>query len=613
MAKLKNSVNILFAAGRDSNTLFFSELLKKSTLSSVLEISSTETHILQQLKNSTTTLLVISDQFRKGNPGHFLNKIKNLYPSLPIIFVLPKKNKIVTGDKKLADDILIEEELTPRLLKKSISYITDTAKNKVELEEALERNELLTKATNNIVWDWNVNKRFAYWMGNGLKEILGYPESKMFINTDFWERNLHPEDKDRVVNTLDNIFKTARVNKWEDEYRFKHKNGSYVYIYDRGFIIYKNAQPVRMIGTMEDITEKKLNEASRQTSEADYKNLFDKNPLATFIWNTKNFKILEANETALEEYGYSKNEFLSLKVFDLRPTEQIERFKKIALKAIAGNILTHDYTMIHKNKNGDQILMQVYSYKINYKGQPAMLALAKNITERVSLFKNLEKEKSLKRKQIAEAVVVAQEKERSEIGKELHDNVNQLLSASRLYIEAAKNERKDADVLLTQASEYVMTAIEEIRILSKVLNTPLINEIGLLETVENMVEDLMVVNKIKIEVEKKSFSEACLQENFKLTLFRIIQEQVTNILKHSKATKASISLYRSKTQIYLHIKDNGIGFDTTKKGNGIGLANINSRAALYKGKINISSAKSKGTLLEIQFPVEDCLDENSHD
>jgi PAS domain S-box-containing protein len=405
MAKLKNSVNILFAAGRDSNTLFFSELLKKSTLSSVLEISSTETHILQQLKNSTTTLLVISDQFRKGNPGHFLNKIKNLYPSLPIIFVLPKKNKIVTGDKKLADDILIEEELTPRLLKKSISYITDTAKNKVELEEALERNELLTKATNNIVWDWNVNKRFAYWMGNGLKEILGYPESKMFINTDFWERNLHPEDKDRVVNTLDNIFKTARVNKWEDEYRFKHKNGSYVYIYDRGFIIYKNAQPVRMIGTMEDITEKKLNEASRQTSEADYKNLFDKNPLATFIWNTKNFKILEANETALEEYGYSKNEFLSLKVFDLRPTEQIERFKKIALKAIAGNILTHDYTMIHKNKNGDQILMQVYSYKINYKGQPAMLALAKNITERVSLFKNLEKEKSLKRKLIAEAVV----------------------------------------------------------------------------------------------------------------------------------------------------------------------------------------------------------------
>jgi PAS domain S-box-containing protein len=463
------------------------------------------------------------------------------------------------------------------------------------------------------VWDWNVNKRFAYWMGNGLKEILGYPESKMFINTDFWERNLHPEDKDRVVNTLDNIFKTARVNKWEEEYRFKHKNGSYVYIYDRGFIIYKNAQPVRMIGTMEDITEKKLNEASRQTSEADYKNLFDKNPLATFIWNTKNFKILEANETALEEYGYSKNEFLSLKVFDLRPTEQIERFKKIALKAIAGNILTHDYTMIHKNKNGDQILMQVYSYKINYKGQPAMLALAKNITERVSLFKNLEKEKSLKRKQIAEAVVVAQEKERSEIGKELHDNVNQLLSASRLYIEAAKNERKDADVLLTQASEYVMTAIEEIRILSKVLNTPLINEIGLLETVENMVEDLMVVNKIKIEVEKKSFSEACLQENFKLTLFRIIQEQVTNILKHSKATKASISLYRSKTQIYLNIKDNGIGFDTTKKGNGIGLANINSRAALYKGKINISSAKSKGTLLEIQFPVEDCLDENSHD
>ncbi|MEO7043910.1 MAG: PAS domain S-box protein [Ferruginibacter sp.] len=613
MSKINPSPNILFAVGSKNNNLFFSELLRKSKLASELETVSTETHILQQLKSYTTGLLVISPDFKKGMPGPFLLRIKKLYPSLPVILLVSKKNKIIAADKKIADDVLNEEELTPALLKKSISYVIDTLKNKLELEEAIERNELLTKATNNIVWDWNVNKRFAYWMGNGLKEILGYPKSKMLIDTDFWEKNLHPEDKDRVVNTLDNIFKKARVNNWEDEYRFKHKNGSYVYIYDRGFIIYKNARPVRMIGTMEDITEKKLNEASKKATEANYKNLFDKNPLATFIWSTKNFKILEANETALEEYGYSKNEFLNLEVFDLRPAEEVERFKKIALKAIAEKIRTHDYVMIHKNKKGEQMLMQVSSYKINYKGEPAIIALAKNITEKVSLFKKLENEKSLKGKQIAEAVVIAQEKERSEIGKELHDNVNQLLSASRLYIEAAKNERKDVKVLLTQASEYVMTAIEEIRILSKALNTPLINEIGLLETVENMADDLMIVNKIKIVVEKTSFYEACLHENFKLTLFRIIQEQVTNILKHSKATKATITFGRGNMHVCLKIEDNGIGFDTTKKGKGIGLSNIKSRAALYKGEIDIFSNEQQGTLLNLRFPIEYCVDENSTD
>ncbi|MEO5944610.1 MAG: PAS domain S-box protein [Ferruginibacter sp.] len=613
MSKIYPFLNILFAVGSKNNNLFFSELLMKSKLAAELETFSTETHILQQLKSHTTGLLVISPDFKKGMPGPFLLRIKELYPSLPVILLVCKKNKIIAADKKLADDILNEEELTPALLKKSISYVIDTLKNKLELEEAIERNELLTKATNNIVWDWNVNKRFAYWMGNGLREILGYSKSKMIIDTDFWEKNLHPEDKDRVVNTLDNIFKKARVNNWEDEYRFKHKNGNYVYIYDRGFIIYKNAKPVRMIGTMEDITEKKLNEASKKVMEANYKNLFDKNPLATFIWSTKNFKILEVNETALEEYGYSKNEFLNLEVFDLRPAEEVERFKKIALKAIAEKIRTHDYVMIHKNKKGEQMLMQVSSYKINYKGEHAIIALAKNITEKVSLFKKLENERSLKGKQIAEAVVIAQEKERSEIGKELHDNVNQLLSASRLYIEAAKNERKDVNALLTQASEYVMTAIEEIRILSKVLNTPLINEIGLLETVENMADDLMIVNRIKIVVEKTSFYEACLHENFKLTLFRIIQEQVTNILKHSKATKATITFGRGNMHVCLKIEDNGIGFDTTKKGKGIGLNNIKSRAALYKGEIDIFSHEQQGTLLNLRFPIEYCVDENSTD
>ncbi|MBS1757727.1 MAG: PAS domain-containing protein [Bacteroidetes bacterium] len=596
-------INILMAAGSKPDSIAVSNFIKKSKLPVSINIAISALQVKQSLKKNSPDLLIISPYFKMAVSGAFITQLKKSHPLLPIIAIESKKNKIPAAVKKIADDVLEEEGLTPTILKKNITHILQSQKTNLELKEALERNELLTKATNNIVWDWDINKRFAYWMGNGLKEILGYDKIQMYISTDFWDNNLHPEDKERVMSRLLHIFKEAKASKWEEEYRFKNKKGGYVYIYDRGYIIYKDGRPVRMIGSMENITEKKL-------SEANYKNLFDKNPVATFIWSIKKFKILDVNEAALNEYGYTKKEFLDLNIFDLRPKAEIEKFKDEALKDINKGYVYNENTWVHKNKKAENMLMQISSYKINYKGEPARMALAKNITEEINLFKKLEKEKNLKNKHIAEAVIIAQEKERTEIGKELHDNVNQLLSASKLYIEAAKNDQQESHTLLSQASEYIMSAIEEIRMLSKALNTPILNEVGLIETTENLAEDLMKVNKIKIEISSNLFYETGLQENFKLALFRIIQEQVTNILKHAKATKAKLTFIRNKTLISLEIRDNGVGFEKNKKGKGIGLANMKSRAEIYKGEMNITSSRQKGTVLSLEFPLEYCLDEN---
>jgi len=101
----------------------------------------------------------------------------------------------------------------------------------------------------------------------------------------------------------------------------------------------------------------------------------------------------------------------------------------------------------------------------------------------------------------------------------------------------------------------------------------------------------------------KRFSEENLNENFKTTIYRIIQEQLTNILKHAKAENTFIKLSASEKGISVEIKDDGVGFDIKTKRMGVGLRHIQSRVSMYEGNLNIKSKPDKGTSLKIKFPT----------
>jgi PAS domain S-box-containing protein len=230
-----------------------------------------------------------------------------------------------------------------------------------------------------------------------------------------------------------------------------------------------------------------------------------------------------------------------------------------------------------------------------------------DLSQQQELEEKLETEIKLKEKQIAEAAKEAKETERSDLGKELHDNINQLLTASKLYLEMAKQGGDNSQIFLKRSSLYTHAAIEEIRNLTKGLTTDIIKNLGLCEAIENITRDMMEVSHIKISCSLKSFKENSVREKFKLNIFRIIQEQLNNILKHSKATEASINLLQNKKFIELTISDNGVGFDTSKKRNGIGLENIKSRAMTYKGTASFVSQLQEGCVLTVTFPAIDLI------
>jgi PAS domain S-box-containing protein len=218
--------------------------------------------------------------------------------------------------------------------------------------------------------------------------------------------------------------------------------------------------------------------------------------------------------------------------------------------------------------------------------------------------RNLAREQLKNQKEIVAAVLVAQERERGNIGKELHDNLNQILGAAKLYIELAKTDEEDRDMLLQKSSDYIVKVIAEIRDISKNLAAPRLNIMGLTESIRILVEDVMRINPVQIQFQERGIDLAELSEALQLDIFRIVQEQLNNILKHANASQAQIHLAKTDNVVELVISDNGKGCDITADNKGVGIMNIMSRADLYQGTVSILSQPGEGYVLKVGFPIE---------
>lgn len=205
------------------------------------------------------------------------------------------------------------------------------------------------------------------------------------------------------------------------------------------------------------------------------------------------------------------------------------------------------------------------------------------------------------RNELAQEVFNAQEAERKKLGEELHDNINQLLGVVKLYIEHAQVNPAAKDEMLKKSSEYLMQVINEIRSLSKSLVSPTLKDLGLIASIYELIETIQDTKMINIEVDTKEFEENKLPEVKKLMVYRILQEQLNNIVKHSRAEHVVIELKHISPNVYLRIEDDGMGFDIKNVRSGLGLKNIRHRLELFKGKMNVQSSPGHGCKMEAFF------------
>jgi two-component system, NarL family, sensor histidine kinase UhpB len=271
----------------------------------------------------------------------------------------------------------------------------------------------------------------------------------------------------------------------------------------------------------------------------------------------------------------------------------------------------HNFSISYRIGQKDGLIRHIYSeckIEFNTKGMPTGLyGITHDVTERVLLENKLVSERLTRQKEITNAVLTAQENERAMIGKELHDNLNQILAVAKLYIQMARTYEKDREMYLGKSCGFIEDVIGEIRKISKTLVIPGTHIIGLFDNIKNLVQDLTMIHPIIIEFHKEGINIEDIDEKLQLTIFRIVQEQVNNILKHANAANASINLSRKDDDVVLLITDNGEGNDMLKEMNGVGIINIKSRADLYDGKVTIITKPGKGYELKVVLPLYELI------
>lgn len=335
-----------------------------------------------------------------------------------------------------------------------------------ELQIVNELYRFVAEVTNDCLWEWDFQTKELFWIDGGHRRIFGYPIENALIPQRFWESLVHPDDRERILTKLNAII-NGSGDKWADEYRFKKLNSEYVWVHDRGHIIYEKGKPSRMIGATHDITPRKAAESQLRTSE---------------------------------------------------------------------------------NK--------------------------------------LVQERLMRQKEMNVAILTAQENERAETGKELHDNLNQILGATKLYIELAKTDEAHREICLEKSSAYLVNVMEEIRRISKSLSAPIM-VLELVDSINVLMDDMVLVNPLKFDFREEGINEERLDEKLQLTIFRIVQEQMNNIIKHAQASGASIHLNGLADKIVLTISDNGEGCDLLEENNGIGIINMKSRVESHHGILAI--------------------------
>lgn len=582
-------------------------LLLKERPASQLRVVMSRELFMRELDDFNPDLILADNSMPQFSSSDALQIVRERGLLTPFILITGTVSEEFAANiiKQGADDYFLKDRLT------RLPAAIDSALKQRRLEKERIQDQLTLKGAHDrllfhventplgfIEWD---NQLQVKSMSRRAEEIFGFSEKELIEQGKSGLSWVHEEDIPWVSKIGEQLL-SGEIKRNNLEHRNYTKEQNIIWCeWFNSVFTDEQGKVVTIMSLVQDITHRKMAAAAIKKSEEKYRTLVEQAFDGIFIYSQSG-AIIDFNDSAFKYMGYTKEEFSNMNIIDLFYKEDLS-FNPLDFDKLVKGIGTIDYRKL-KKKDGSFIEMEICTKMLPDRN---FMVIARDLTERNEAAKALHdmeqrilNQKVQEQKKITRAMISAQEAERNFIGQELHDNINQILAGAKLYLTVAGKRNPQINDAIDYPKELIDNAMEEIRQLSSNYVTPLKN-IDLKGMVEMLLSNLNETSSLRTKLQY-NVADIPINDDLKLNIYRVIQEQANNIVKHAEATCLEITIETVEDDIHVVISDDGKGFDVSRKRSGVGISNMINRVESFNGKFAIESSPGKGCKIDVSLP-----------
>lgn len=474
---------------------------------------------------------------------------------------------------------------------------------------ATEKEKFRTIADNTFDWEeWVGPDGTFIYVSPSCERITGYAPAEFHTDPGLLLRIVHPEDAPLLEGLHARIVEHA--DHAEREFRIRARDGSTHWISHLCQPVYSaDGVWLGQRSSNRDISDRKAAEAVLRQSEEQYSTVVENSP--TGICILRGEELLFANQRFFGIVMRAPAERARLNPLEFLHPEDRPAISRIWASCLAGNCQLQAYECRVVCPDGTVRWISGRSTAISYRHDVAVLVNVQDVTERHEAVRALrESQEALQG--LSTRLISIQEEERQRVARELHDSIGSSLSAIKLMVEAALETAATIEDLahveaLRKIVPVIQSSVEEVRRISMALRPLTLDDLGLLTTIAWALREFQSVHPDVHLEQRLTLAEEDVPDPLKISIFRILQEALTNTARHGRAERIAVSLRREAQQIILEVEDNGVGFDPTRPrpldaSGGTGLASMRERAQLTGGELSVLTAPGRGTRIRCHWP-----------
>jgi len=441
-------------------------------------------------------------------------------------------------------------------------------------------------------------------VNNAALKILGYKKEEL-INKPL--KTIYAEEfLPKAKQLFEKWEKTGKVKNEEFEIVTK-KGEKRIVILNAEAVKDRNGKILHSISVQQDITERKQAEAALKDSEEKFKILFESAPDAYYLSNLEG-TFIDGNKAAEKLFGSKKNELIANNFLKMNILEKDEISRMVKLLVLnSRGISTGPDEFILKRKDNRKVFTEILTHPMKIKDKNLVLSIARDITKRKKVEDMLKKSEK-KLRDLTRHLQIVREQERTNIARDLHDELGQLITALKMDIVWMKNKlpEKQEDLVekLQSMSNLIDVTINTVKRMSSELRPGILDDLGLLAAMEWYIGEFQERTGIKCSLDLKH-EKILIDPERTTALYRILQETLTNVTRHARASSIAVNFIKEKNILKLRISDNGIGItqEEISSAQSFGLIGIQERAEVFGGNVKITGKKGKGTTVVVTIPL----------